>query len=70
MPKPTPDHQRLLASPTRWPVLPVGAAVKVYMGHGWATGAWQGLQGASGAVWVGKEQRTVYVADARNVRPS
>lgn len=62
------DHQRLLTSPTRWPVLPLGTAVKVYMGHGWASGTWQGLHGPSGAVWVGKEQRTVYVADVRNVR--
>jgi hypothetical protein len=69
MSKPTPDHQRLLASPTSWPSWPRGTAAKVYMGHGWATGTWQGSQGHRAAIWVGKEQRTVYVADARNVRP-
>ena len=34
-----------------------------------ATGTWDGLQGHRAAIWVGKEQRMVYVGDARNVRP-
>lgn len=69
MPSPTPDHQRLAASPAKWPVLARGAACKVFMGSHWASGTWNGLQGHRAAIWVGKEQRTVYVADARNVRP-
>lgn len=68
MPKQT-EAERLAASPSNWPSWPRGTAVKVYMGSRWASGTWQGLHGPSGAVWVGKEQRTVYVADARNVRP-
>jgi hypothetical protein len=68
MPKPAPDQQRLAADPTRWPVLARGAAVKVYMGHGWASGTWDGLQGPCGRVWLAREQRTVIVRDARNVR--
>lgn len=66
----TPDHQRLAANPTKWPSLARGAAVKVYMGSQWASGSWQGLQGDRGAIWVGKEQRLVLCADARNVRPA
>jgi hypothetical protein len=68
MPKPTPDHQRLARSPTSWPSWPRGTACKVFMGYGWASGTWDGLQGARGAIWLGKEQRTVYCDDARNVR--
>jgi hypothetical protein len=68
MPKPTPDHQRLAGSPTSWPVWPRGAACKVFMGYGWASGTWDGLQGAAGRVWLGKEQRTVIVRDARNLK--
>jgi hypothetical protein len=62
------DHQRLAGKPTSWPSWPRGTACRVYMGHGWASGVWDGLQGRSGAVWVGKDQRMVYVGDARNVR--
>lgn len=40
------------------------------MGYGWASGTWEGLQGPSGRVWLGKEQRMVTVRDARNVRPA
>ncbi len=68
MPKATPDHQRLAGSTTSWPSLPRGAACKVYMGYGWASGTWDGLQGPCGRVWLGKEQRTVIVRDARNVK--
>ena len=70
MPKPTPDHQRLAASPAGWPSVARGGAVKVYMGSHWASGTWQGLQGDRGAVWVGQQQRLVLVGDARNVRPA
>jgi len=59
---------RLAADPTKWPQKPRGAACKVYMGSQWASGTWQGMQGDRGAVWVGKEQRLVLVADCRNVR--
>jgi hypothetical protein len=64
----TPDHHRLALSPTRWPSLPRGAAVKVYMGSRWASGTWQGFQGDRGAIWLGREQRLVLCGDARNVR--
>jgi len=70
MPKPLPDHQRLAGNPSRWPSLPCGAAVKVYMGSQWASGTWQGFQGDRGAVWLGKEQRLVLCSDSRNVRPA
>jgi hypothetical protein len=66
----TPDRKRLAGSPTSWPSLPRGTACKVFMGSGWASGTWQGLQGQRGAVWLGEDQRTVYVADARNIRPA
>lgn len=68
MPKPTPDHQRLASSPTSWPAWPRGAACKVFMGYGWASGTWDGVQGAAGRVWLGTEQRTVIVRDARNLK--
>lgn len=68
MPKPTPDHQRLAASPTSWPLWARGRPCKVYMGTGWASGTWDGLQGHAGRIWLTKEQRTVIVRDARNVR--
>jgi hypothetical protein len=64
----TPDHQRLAASPTSWPSWPRGTPCKVFMGYGWASGAWDGLQGQRGAVWLAKEQRMVFCGDARNVR--
>lgn len=38
------------------------------MGSHWASGTWQGLQGHAAAIWVGKEQRTVFCSDARNIR--
>ena len=69
MPKPS-DQQRLASSPTNWPSWPRGRACKVFMGYGWASCTWDGLQGPSGRVWLGKEQRTVLVRDARNVRPA
>lgn len=59
---------RLAQDPTRWPSLPRGAAVKVYMGSQWASGTWQGFQGERGAVWLKREQRLVLVSDARNVK--
>lgn len=68
MPKLTPGHQRLAGSPTSWPAKPRGAACKVFMGSQWASGTWEGLQGGRGAIWLGKEQRTVFCTDARNVR--
>lgn len=68
MPKATPDHQRLASKPTSWPSWPRGTPCKVFMGYGWASGTWDGLQGQRGAVWLGKEQRMVFCDDARNVR--
>jgi hypothetical protein len=68
MPKPTPDYQRLAGLPTRWPSLPLGAACKVFMGSGWASGTWEGLQSGCGRVRLPKDQRMVIVRDARNVR--
>jgi hypothetical protein len=62
------DQQRLAGSPTSWPSWPRGRDCKVFMGHGWAKGTWDGLLGACGRVWLGKEQRTVIVRDARNVK--
>jgi hypothetical protein len=68
MPQKTPDHQRLAGNPARWPSWPRGTACKVYMGHGWASGTWNGVEGHTAAIWLGKEQRTVHCHDARNVR--
>ncbi len=62
------DHQRLAGSITSWPSKPRGAACKIFMGSHWASGTWEGLQGDRGAVWLGREQRLVFCADARNVR--
>jgi hypothetical protein len=62
------DADRLARRPDQWPPLSRGAAVKVYMGCQWVSGAWHGMQGRSAAVWVGRDQRMVYVGDARNVR--
>ncbi|MEN9768234.1 MAG: hypothetical protein RLZZ32_2194 [Cyanobacteriota bacterium] len=62
------DADRLAASPTKWPSWPRGRACKVFMGYGWSSGTWDGLQGPVGRVWLGKEQRTVIVRDARNVK--
>lgn len=67
--KPNPNIQRLSASPTSWPSWGPGALCKVFMGYGWASGTWEGLQGGAGRVWLSKERRTVFVRDARNVRP-
>lgn len=64
----TSEQERLAQNPEKWPSWPRGTACKVFMGAGWASGTWQGLEGVRGAVWLGKAQRTVYVADARNVR--
>jgi len=64
----TPDHQRLAGSPTSWPSWPRGTPCKVFMGYGWASATWDGLQGPAGRVWLGKEQRTVIVRDARNLK--
>ena len=67
MAKPS-EQSRLAASPTSWPSWPRGTVCKAYMGHGWASGTWDGLQGACGRVWLTKEQRMVIVRDARNLR--
>ncbi len=63
------ESDRLAASPTKWPSWTLGRACKVFMGYGWASGTWEGLQGGCGRVRLPKDQRTVIVRDARNVRP-
>ena len=62
------EQDRLASSPTRWPSWAPGRACKVFMGYGWASGAWEGLQGSYGRVRLPKDQRTVIVRDARNVK--
>lgn len=67
MPKKS-EQARLASSPTSWPLWAPGRPCKVFMGYGWATGTWEGLQGACGRVRLPKDQRTVIVRDARNVQ--
>lgn len=64
----TPDRKRLALSPTSWPSWPRGTACKAFMGSGWASATWEGLEGGCGVVWLKQAQRTVRIRDARNVQ--
>lgn len=62
--------------PNRWktkphpvPVFRKRQEVKVQMGAGWSKGTVQQSDRDGCSVWLGREQRSVRVTDARNIFP-